>query len=218
MKSIRLAAAVLALVAASPTFAAKKHKPKASLTFSESFHQTPDAYEFGEGGVAGHLSLDAKIPLDPADVATFDGQTWFAIAVGGFELENDLASDPDWSPGETTARLVETTDEGVEQAEVLLEWTSDQLVVHVEADIGDMVYGVAADAYSAEDPKRLTDETAGEIAFGNSFGGWHTVKSRVTMKKLPKLGPIYADVRAKGKGVPSEFFTDPEDSDWGGLE
>jgi hypothetical protein len=219
MKPIRLAAVALGLVAASSAFGAKKPKPfRPSLTFSEFFRQTPEAWEAGAGGVAGHLSLDARIPLDPADVATFDGETWFAIAVGGLEFDEELASDPEWSPGETSARLVARTEEGDEQVVAQLEWTSDRLAVHVEADIGDMVFGVAADEYTGEDPRRIKDETAGEIVFGNSFGGWHTVKSRVQVKRLPKLGPIHADVRAKGKGAPSEFFTDPEESDWGAFD
>jgi hypothetical protein len=212
MRPIRRVVAVVCLLAASAAFGAKKPKPfRPSLAFSEIWHTSP-AVESGDSfGLVGRFVVDAKMELDPEDVAAFAGDTWFTISLGNLQFADELGSDPEWTPGATSARLVETGDTG-EQLVAYLDWSSSRLVVHVEADTGDEVASVAAEGYFARDRRRIVDETAGEMSLGASFAGWHTVRYRGAVRAERKLGPGHAAVRIKGRGVPAEFFTDPEES------
>jgi hypothetical protein len=165
------------------------------ISFSETYAETPNA----DGG---HLVVDAKIPLDPADVATFDASTWFDIDVGYFSLDVQLADDPRWRPGMTTATFTDVGWDGATQLVAKIRWTPRQLIVHIDAITGDDVEPVVCDTYVEDDTSALADATEADIQFGDADIWWDTIPcaGRV-VTRTSAYGDVYSNVRMHGRSA-----------------
>ncbi len=194
-------AAVIALCVALPggaSRAAPKAPPRPVATviaFDESYRSDPNVD-------AGRLSIDAKIPLDPADVATFDATTQFDVSVGGFDFGGSLADDPRWVPGRTSATFTDVGVDGNTELVTKLRWTPTQLVVHVVATTGDDVSAVIADGHAGDDTGPVADSTAAEITFGTADVSWNAVACAGRVRTwTSKAGDDYSTVHMRGRAA-----------------
>ena len=114
----------------------------------------------------GKLKLTAEWPI-PLDLA--DPKTVFRIQVGNFEFEQPLSTDPNYRPGNTRAKLIQTTPNGKSQIVVAtanLQWDKNKLTAKIEATIPD-TKPIAAPDFTSALAGTVDAQTKATIRFGN---------------------------------------------------
>lgn len=164
------------------------------VVFNESYSSNPDTD-------AGRFVADARIPLDPADVATFDGDTYFDVSIGYFDFDGSLSDDPFWQPGDTTATFTDIGWDGDTQLVLRLRWTPTQLTVHAVAVTGDDIDPIASDDYAYDDSGAIDDATDAEIQFGNADVWWDTVPCAGRVRTWTAKGDDFSVVRTHGRAT-----------------
>lgn len=163
--------------------------------------QFVETYSEDDANEIGRFVMDARIPLDPADVATFDGDTYFDLSVGYFDFDGSLSDDPSWKPGKTSATFTDVGYDGDTQLVARLSWTPTQLVVHVTATTGDDIDPIASDDYAWDDTGAISDETDAEIEFGNADVSWDTLPIAGRVRTWSVKGSDFTTVRTHGRAV-----------------
>ena len=182
-------------VAAAPKPASAPVAVRPVISFDESYLETPDT-------ASGRFSVNARIPLDPADVATFAADTSFDVCVGYFDFSGELGDDPHWNPGDTSATLTEQSwDDSGTVLVAKLRWTPTQLIVRVTAMTGDDIDPIVSDDYSMDDTGRIDDETDAEITFGNADVSWDTVPLAGRVATWTAKGDDWSNVRTHGRAA-----------------
>jgi hypothetical protein len=204
LSAVRVAVALLAIacvaaVGVRATDAAPIPAPvpvtvRSAIAFDERFSEDWDT-------AAGSFRVDARIPLDPADVATFDGDTYFDVSAGYFDFDGYLSDDPNWKPGDTSATFTDVGYDGDTQLVMKLKWTPTQLVVRVTAVTGDDIDPIISDDYSMDDSGRIADETEAEIELGNTDIWWDTLPCAGRVATWTVRGDDHSVVRMHGRAA-----------------
>ena len=163
--------------------------------------QFAETYAEDDENESGRFVLDARIPLDPADVATFDADTYFDLYVGYFDFDGYLSDDPFWKPGKTSATFTDVGWDGDVQLVARMKWTPTQLFVHVNAVTGDDVDPIVSDDYAWDDTGAFQDETDAEIEFGETDVSWDVVPLSGRVRTWTVRDSGFSTVRTRGRAA-----------------
>ena len=170
---------VAALVVASASSAGLSHAPspsEAKIQFTESLRQesltTHEENGFSSSTDTrsvskGKLKLTAEWPIPVLESP--DPKTVFRIQIGNFEFEQPLSADPNYRPGNTRAKLVQTTPNGKTQiivATANLQWDKNKLTAKIQATIPD-TKAIAAPDFTSALAGTVDAQTKATIRFGN---------------------------------------------------
>lgn len=163
--------------------------------------QFVETYSEDDDTETGRFTMDARIPLDPADVATFDADTYFDLYVGYFDFDGYLSDDPFWKPGKTSATFTDVGWDGDTQLVARLWWSPTALNVHVVATTGDDIDPICSDDYAWDDTGVVADETDAEIEFGNSDVSWDVLPVAGRVRSWTTKAGDFSTVRTHGRAV-----------------
>jgi hypothetical protein len=115
----------------------------------------------------GKLKLTAEWPI--SNLESLDPKTVFRIRVGNFEFDQPLSTDPNYRPGNTRAKLIQTTPNGKSQIVVAtanLHWDKNTLTAKIEATIPD-IKAIAAQDFTTHLAGTIGAQTKAAIRFGD---------------------------------------------------
>jgi hypothetical protein len=168
-----------ALIVASASAAGLDHAPNLSdvkLQFTETLRResltTHEETGFSSSTDTrsvskGKLKLTAEWPIP--NLESLDPKTVFRIQVGNFEFEQPLSTDANYRPGNTRAKLVQTTPNGKTQiivATANLQWDKNKLTAKIEAALPD-TKPIAAPDFTSALAGTVDAQTKATIRFGN---------------------------------------------------